>query len=189
MKKILLILGNPKTKSLCRSLADAYEKEAKKAGAEIRRINIGDLKFNPVLKEGYDKIQKLEPDLKKAQDDIRWADHLVFVFPSWWASMPAVLKGFIDRVFLPGFAFNFRPGKLLPAQHLKGKTGRLLITMGAPRFVYWGIFCPGAQIVKMGTFYYCGIKPTRVTLFPSIAPDRKYDKYIEKARKLGARLK
>jgi len=67
---------------------------------------INELDFNPNLQFGYRKRTELEPDLLKAQELIKWADHLVWIYPVWWGSIPAIMKGFIDRVFLPGFAFQ-----------------------------------------------------------------------------------
>jgi NAD(P)H dehydrogenase (quinone) len=109
MKKVLIIMGHPNKDSFGNSLADVYERGAINANAEIRRINLADLSFDPILHQGYKEIQTFEPDLQKAQQDILWAEHLVFVYPIWWGNLPALVKGFVDRVFLPGFAFKYRP--------------------------------------------------------------------------------
>jgi|SRR3989304_5289898 len=91
--------------SFCGVLAEAYIEGAKAAGADIKQLYLGELKFDPILWHGYKEIQELEEDLKMAQEFILWAEHLVFVYPTWWGTIPALLKGFIDRTFLPGFAF------------------------------------------------------------------------------------
>jgi NAD(P)H dehydrogenase (quinone) len=146
MKKVLVILGHPRLESYCNALSQAYERGAKEAGAEVRRLDLARLEFDPIFKLESDtrfsgeQGKGLEPDLIKAQQDIVWADHLVFVYPSWWGSFPTLLKGFIDRTFTPGFAFKYHQGKTLPEQLLKGKTARLIVTMDTPswwnRFVY-----------------------------------------------------
>jgi putative NADPH-quinone reductase len=114
MKKILVIQGHPRSESLCGSIAREYAAAAQQGGAQVDLLDLSQLKFDPILREGYKAEQALEPDLVRAQQLIRAADHLVFVFPSWWASMPALLKGFLDRVFSAGFCLQV-PQELPPA--------------------------------------------------------------------------
>jgi multimeric flavodoxin WrbA len=109
MKKILIINGHPDKESLCTEFAKSYKAGAEKSSADCTLINLIDLNFDPILYYGYRKRTELEPDLLKVQQDILNADHLVFVYPTWWGTYPALLKGFIDRVFLPKFAFEFYP--------------------------------------------------------------------------------
>src|SRR3990172_11834160 len=110
-KKILIILGHPSRESFCNAIIENYAEGVSEGGGEVRKIYLGELKFDPILWNGYAKIQELEDDLKRVQEDIKWADHLVFVYPTWWGGMPALLKGLVDRAFLPGFAFKFHKGK------------------------------------------------------------------------------
>ena len=105
-QRILVILGHPSTDSFCSALAQTYIHAAKTAGHDVRVLRLGDLRFDPILHHGYTQVQTLEPDLLSAQDDILWAEHLTWVFPVWWGGIPALMKGFIDRVFLAGFAFK-----------------------------------------------------------------------------------
>ena len=104
-KRVLVILGHPANDSFCAALVDSYVEGARETQAEIKVLRLGELDFNPIL-QGYKTSTPLEPDLVAAQQAITWAEHLVFVYPIWWGAMPALLKGFIDRTFLPSFAFK-----------------------------------------------------------------------------------
>jgi NAD(P)H dehydrogenase (quinone) len=126
-KNIYILMGNPdKEDTLSNGLADVYEATAKAAGHEVRRANISDVQFDPILHKGYKVIQELEPDLKKMQEDMRWADHFVLVYPLWWSATPAMLKGLFDRMWLPGFAFHFWKNGLGWDRLMKGKTARVI---------------------------------------------------------------
>ena len=86
----------------------AYESGARAGGHACRTLPLYELTFDPILRRGYHEPMKLEADLVAAQATILWAQHLVFVYPTWWGSLPALMKGFTDRIFLPGFAFKCR---------------------------------------------------------------------------------
>ncbi len=108
LKKITVIFGHPDSNSYCGSLATAYAGTAEASGHSVRFFKLGGLAFDPILYCGYAGGQELEPCLKEVQDAIAWASHLVLVYPNWWGSMPALLKGLFDRVLSPGFAFKYR---------------------------------------------------------------------------------
>lgn len=188
MKKILLIMGHPDKESFGSALADAYESGARESGAEFKRLNLADLEFEVNLKRGYREIQELEPDLVKAQELITWAEHLVFVYPIWWATMPALLKGFLDRTFLPGFAFKYRDDSPWWDKLLAGRTARMITTMDAPVFYFWLVnWNSGHRAMKKATLEFCGIKPVKVTTFGQVknSTPEKREKWLEKVRNLG----
>lgn len=136
MKKILIIDGHPNKDSLNFALAESYMKGAKSGGAETRKIRIADIKFNPNLEYGYPKRTELESDLLDAFELIKWADHLVWVYPVWWGGFPALMKGFIDRLFLPGFTYQPIENSLQWTKLLKGKTARIITTLDQPSWYY-----------------------------------------------------
>ena len=165
-QRILVILGHPSTSSLCCALADTYTHRAKSAGHDVRVLRLGQLTFDPVLHHGYTQIQPLEPDLLSAQSDILWATHLTFVFPIWWGGIPALMKGFLDRIFLPGFAFKYRAGKAFPDKLLSGRTAHLLVTLDTPPWYYrWFYRMPGIHQMRKTTLAFCGIRPIKTLMF------------------------
>jgi len=191
VKKILVILGHPDSQSFNAALARAYVRGARASGASVRFLKLGELSFDPILHHGYREIQKLEPDLVKVQRYIKWADHLVWIYPTWWGSMPALLKGLLDRMWLPGFAFKFTK----PYFHrrlLRGKSARLIITMDSPSFIYRFIFrSPGENIMKRSVLRFSGVRPVRVTRVGwMVVSTKNYRRrWLKKIERLGHRLR
>jgi putative NADPH-quinone reductase len=188
MKKILVLLGNPDANSFSGAVADKYQQAAEAEGHEVRRMNLGELSFNPILHRGYKEIQALEPDLVALQDNWRWADHTVIVYPNWWNTMPAILKGMFDRMWLPGFAFNFdkeRNHKLI--KRLEGKTARVIIIAGTHSpFSTWWKFGDYTNEIQHGILEFAGIK-TKVTAFGPVdrSPEKLLQKWLGKVESLG----
>ena len=85
--KVLLVLGHPRKDSLCGALADAFAAGARQAGVDLRRLDLCELRFNPNVIAGSPRNQPLEPAIREAVELVRWADHLVFVFPTWWGTI------------------------------------------------------------------------------------------------------
>lgn len=171
-KRILLILGTPKGGSLCHALCEAFAQGARSEGHVVRLLKLGEMHFDPVLREGYDQSQNLEPDLLEAQRQIHWAEHLVFVYPVWWGGLPALLKGFFDRVFLPGFAFRYRDQSTQAWDKLlTGRTADLLVTLDTPPWYFrWIYGAPAHRQMVRAILGYCGIKTRRLTEFSPVRP-------------------
>lgn len=166
-KRILVLMGNPDKQSFSGHVADAYADAARKAGHEVVRVNINDLKFDPILHKGYKEIQPLEPDLKKLQDQWNWADHVVIIYPNWWCTMPAILKGMFDRMFLPGFAFNFDKKTKKLIQRLKGKTAHVIVLAGTHSpFMTWLKFGDFTNEIRYGILEFAGMKAKVTTYGP-----------------------
>ncbi len=188
MKKILITKSHPDKESFCFAIATSYKKGVDIDEANCKLVHLIDVEFNPILKNGYRKIMELEPDLVQLQKDILWANHLVFVYPNWWATMPALLKGFIDRVFVPGYAFKYKENSPLWDKFLKGKTARLIVTMDTPKWYYWLINKSGGHnAMKIGVLEFCGIKPVNITVCTPIntSDDAKRKKWLAEIELLG----
>lgn len=194
-KKILVILGHPQKESLCGSLAEVYtgailvpKDSVNAAGGEVRTLALGDLDFDPILWNGYKEIQPLEPDLLKAQELITWAEHLVFVYPNWWGTMPALMKGFFDRTLLPNFAFKYRQDSPMWDKLLANRTAQLLVTMDTPSWFYrWVFKMPGHEQMKRTILGFCGIKVVKITEFAIVKKSSldQRQKWLAIAKKLG----
>lgn len=188
-KKIFILLGHPLKDSMCGRLADAYKKGAEEVGHEVRMTAMGEMKFDPILWQGYRAIQELEPDLKKFQEDVRWADHVVIAYPMWWSSMPAMLKGLFDRVWLPGFGFNFNRHGMGWHKLLKGKTARVIVTMDSWPWFARLLFGDSTNEISRGILWFSGFSPVRIKKFGPVknASDRKKIRWEEKAHSWGLR--
>ena len=191
-KKILILLGHPLKDSLNGALLDAYEAGAREAGHEVRRVNIGDLAFDPILHKAYREIQPLEPDLIALKESFNWAEHIVISYPTWWSSMPALLKGLFDRLWIPGFAYNFhKEGSFLKRKfswiaRLKGRSARIFITSDTHPFFLWFLYGDTSRILADAILGFSGVK-SRVTKFGSVkwSGEARKKSWIEKARRFG----
>lgn len=191
-KKILIINGHPNKDSFNFGIAATYRKGAESSGAEIQEIVIAELDFNPNLQFGYQKRTELEPDLLKAWEKIQWADHLVWIHPVWWGGLPAITKGFIDRLFLPGFAFQYRENSPFWDKLLKGKTAHIITTLDQPALFYRFYFRrPSVNQLKRSVLQFCGIKPVKVSYIGIIKgskPEMR-EKWLEKVANWGRQTK
>ncbi|MGK0391443.1 MAG: NAD(P)H dehydrogenase (quinone) [Maribacter sp.] len=192
MKQVLIINGHPDKQSYNYALSEAYLKGTSKTNAVLTQINIADLEFNPNLAFGYRKRTELEPDLLEAIEKIKKSDHIVWIFPMWWYGYPALMKGFIDRTFLPGITFQPIEGKAMPKKLLKGKTARIIITADTPKW-YDSLLMksPAINQFKKGTLEFCGISPVKVTYISPIQNSNiSYrEKWLGKISLLGEKLK
>lgn len=191
MKKIVIINGHPDKESYNHALGERYKKGALSGEREVKEILLSDMQFNPVLPYGYRKRIELEADLSDAWEKIRWADHLVWIYPLWWGFIPASLKGFIDRLFLPGFTYQPQSGSPFPRPLLKGKTAEIICTMDTPVWYYKYVLGPKAtQILKKSIFAFCGLKNIRTTYLAVIksSTEEQRQKWLEKVENLGRNI-
>lgn len=191
-KKIVIINGHPNPDAFNFGITAAYKKGAENSKAEIKEIQIALLKFNPNLQFGYQKRTELEPDLLEAWNKIKWADHLVWVHPVWWGGLPAITKGFIDRLFLPGFAFEYQEKSIWWDKLLKGKTAHIITTLDQPSWYYSLVYGkPSVNQLKKATLEFCGIKPVKVTYIGIVktSTSNLREKWLKKIEFLGKKQK
>ena len=166
-KNILLIQGHPDScqDHLCHTLADAYASGATDGGHNLRYSMVAQLDF-PLLRNQREWEQSEAPAaLRQVQEDIRWAQHLVLVYPLWLGDMPALLKGFLEQVARPGFAFARDRLSPLTNKPLAGRSARVIVTMGMPALVYrWYFRAHSVKSLKRNILRFVGIAPVHETL-------------------------
>lgn len=170
-KRIAIIQGHPDPHGdrFGHALANAYRQSAADAGHEVRAIDVAKLDF-PLLrtKEDFDKGAPPDP-IRQAQDTIRWAEHLVILYPLWLGTTPAVLKAFLEQTFRPAFAFSLGEGSKTWKKKLQGRSARVVVTMGMPAFVYrWYFGAHGLKNLRRNILAFSGIGPIRESLIGMI---------------------
>ena len=191
-KKIVIINGHPNKESLNFGFSEAYKKGALYSNAEVQEIRISELKFNPNLEFGFQKRTELEPDLLEAWEKIKWADHMVWIHPVWWGGLPAIMKGFIDRLFLPGFAFQYRKNSMFWDKLLTGKTAHIITTLDQPSWYYRVVYGrPSVNQLKKATLKFCGVKKVKISYFGIVknSKDVQRQKWVTKVEILGKKNK
>lgn len=167
-RKIVVINAHPSSTSFNQALMQAYI-EAVPSDLQVEVIEIGKLHFDPNLKYGYEQRMELEPDLQAAWSKIMSADHLVWIFPVWWGGLPAVAKGFIDRLFLPSQAFSYFENSNRIRGHLKRKTARIITTLDQAGWTYkWYFGEPSTRQLKDTTLKFCGVGSVKTHYLGSI---------------------
>jgi putative NADPH-quinone reductase len=190
-KNVLLILGHPNDDSLSHKILAHYRKGAEENGASIKEIIVRNLDFEPILFKGYKRTDALEEDILRSQQDFRWADHIVFIYPNWWGTYPALFKAFIDKVLWPGFAFAFKPGVLKWVKLMKGKSVRIFVTMDTPLWYYHLVQgAPGHKAMKKATLGFCGFHPVKIKSFAPVkkASEKQVNRWLNKVERFGRKL-
>jgi putative NADPH-quinone reductase len=189
-KRILLLQGHPDAslRHFGHALLDAYAEGAARGGHELRRLDVAAIDF-PLLRSKADwDSGAVPPTLKAAQDDIRWAEHIVIGFPLWLGGMPALLKGFLEQVARPGFALSRPPKGDMPEKLLKGRSARIVVTMGMPALVYrWYFRAHSLKALERNILGFVGIAPIHETLVGMVEglDDKERQAWLGKLAKLG----
>jgi putative NADPH-quinone reductase len=189
-KRILLIQGHPDSgkRHFCHALEDAYAEGACAGGHDVRRIAVGELDF-PVLRSQEEwEHGSLPPGLIDSQQQIQWAEHIVIFFPLWLGDMPALLKAFLEQVARPGFAFTEKDGNPFGIKGLKGRSARVVATMGMPAAVYRLFYrAHSLRSLERNILGFVGIAPVDETLIGMAGEmdGRAAEKHLRLLEKLG----
>ncbi len=189
MSKIVIVVGHARKATYCERLGQAYRDGAVSNGHEVRLFVLSKMAFDPILHEGFSKEQPLEPDLADAQAAIGAADHLVIIFPLWFGTLPAILKGFIERIMQPGFAVKSVSNLRGYIPLLTGKSARVIVTMGMPAWLYRWYF--GGHAVKMlrrNILGFVGIAPVKTMLLGRVdaVSETRRSQWIRAVESLGS---
>ncbi len=194
--RILVVIGTPLAGSLNHALAQSYVDAARTAGADVRVVDLARdaVPGHPSLRDEVrlprtDADVPLSPDVAGYIADVDWADHLVFFFPQWWGSVPAALKSWIDRVFVRGFAYRYRPTGRLWDKLLTGRTARIVMTMDSPSaWNAWVYRDAPIRTVRNATLEYCGIKVRGVTRLSEVRhrADADRERWVRGMASFGA---
>ena len=189
-RRIAIVQGHPDPAGghYVHALADAYERAAREAAHEVKRIDVARLEF-PLL-HNVDEWQwkPPSPSIEAAQQAIRWAEHLVILYPLWLGDMPALLKAFFEQTLRPGFALGKAAPNRLPPKLLKGRSARLVVTMGMPALFYRLVYrAHTLKSLKRNILEFCGISPVRTTLIGLVeASPKRRAAWLDELAKLGA---
>ena len=186
-KRVLVLVANPKKDSFIRYLAKAYASSAEQKH-EVQLLELSNMEFNLDLSGGYAEEHTIEESLKHFQASLEWCEHLVIFTPIWWGALPAKLKGLIDRTFLPGFAFQYEKGKLMPKKLLQGKTARIVMTMDTPPWYYFLVQgAPAIRQLKTATLKFVGFKSVKSKMIGPIisSTEESRSKWLNVVSKLG----
>ena len=192
MTRIAMIQGHPTPGRghFCHALADAYAQGAEQAGHEVRHVPVAGLDF-PLLRSRGD-WEGVEPPaaIAQAQQTILWAEHLVILYPLWLGSMPALLKGFLEQVLRPAFMAGEAGARVGTGWKsvLKGRSARIIVTMGMPALVYrWYFGAHSLRSLERNILSFAGIRPNRHTLIGMVegVSDSKRRAWLEAMRDLG----
>jgi NAD(P)H dehydrogenase (quinone) len=188
MAKIAIVVGHPVRGSFCEALGEAYRSGAEKAGHQTQLFVLARMKFDAILREGYRRPQPLEPDLLVAWRALRTCNHMVFVFPLWCGDMPAILKGFIERVMQPDLLEIQADQGKAGWKIFDGKSARVIMTTGMPGWLYrWYFAALALKLLRRNILHFTGVRPVRSTIFGMIeaAGDKKRKQWLREVKALG----
>ncbi len=189
-RRIVIVEGHPdpSDERFGHALAEAYAAGALEAGHAVRRVRIADLDVPPLRSQQDWNHGALPGDLLPGQQAVGWANHIVLLYPLWLGAMPALLKAWLEQCLRPGFALDAdTPGKFRHSA-LKGKSARVVVTMGMPALAYrWFYRAHSLKSLERNILRFTGIGPIRESLIGMVAaPDpRGRQRWLARMRDHG----
>jgi putative NADPH-quinone reductase len=195
MRRNILILDghpDPTNERFVHALAASYREGAEQGGHTVLAIRLADLQF-PLLRSQAD-YERGEPAeaVRRCQDAMNWATHVVILYPLWLGSMPAMLKALFEQMLRPGFAYSSLKLGRLPVKFLTGKSARIVVTMGMPAIVYrWFYRAHSLRTLQRNILKFVGFRRVRSTLIGGIAGLSSQDRgrWLDELRTLGLEAK
>ncbi|THH38673.1 flavodoxin family protein [Aliishimia ponticola] len=186
---ILIIQGHPDPAGghLCHALAEAYANGARAAGHALRIQTPAEHQIAFLRNQDDFKSGAVPEYAQAAQQDLLWAGHIVLIFPLWLGSMPARLKAWMEQTLREGFAFQI-DAKSGVKRHLKGRSVRLIVPMGAPAWAYRLIFGAfGLRMLRRSVLWLTGVGPVRQTIIGGVGelPAERVEKLLARMADLG----
>lgn len=189
---VLIIYAHPNSASFNHAVLEKVKQGLQQSEHTYTVIDLYHDHFDPVLvfNDMFKRRDlKKDPETERYRTLVKQADHYIFIYPIWWYGLPAILKGFFDRVFVSGFAYSFEG--VFPEGLLAGKSAWLIYTLDAPSFfvrivqqnIEW-------RVVKNAILHLCGIRPVKRIMFAGVKNSslkkrkRWLDKIYQKARYL-----
>lgn len=187
MRRILIIDGHPDPddRHFIHAAANAYEEGATAGGHEVRRIDIARLEFK-LLRSQKEWSETPSPDILDAQDALRWSEHVAIFYPLWLGDVPALLKGFLEQVARPNFAFQYRDGGF-PEKLLKGRSAHVIVSMGMPAPFYVHIYrAHSLKSLKRNILKFVGFSPVTHSVIGAVGSSADHrNRWLERLRLSG----
>ncbi|MCP1673322.1 putative NADPH-quinone reductase [Natronocella acetinitrilica] len=169
------------------ALCQSYGQGATEGGHEIRQIEVGRLAFDFIRNQQDWRDGEVPVDIREAQDAITWCEHLVLAYPLWLGTMPALTKGFLEQTFRQNFAFNSNNVADISARRLRGRSARIIVTMGMPALIYrWFYGAHSLRAVKRNILRFCGFGPVRTSIVGGVGGSAKHrEAQLARMQQLG----
>ncbi len=191
-KRVLIIDGHPDSRAdrYVHALSKSYCDGAKSGGHEVRTLLVSEVEFSLLRTNEDFRAGEPAPAIRQCQELLRWADHVVILFPLWLGSMPALLKGFLEQVLRPGFAFEDSARHGFPNRLLRGRSARIIVTMGMPALFYrWHFRAHSLKSLQRNILRFCGFRPVDSCVIGRVEgmPPRQRVKWLARVHDLGVR--